>query len=494
MKLFSAHEMRAADQAAADAGIPLLLLMEAAGRAVAEAATRHFSHPEVLVLCGGGNNGGDGYAAARHLLASRRVEVVELSDAPRSDDARTMRRALLAHGLTPQPLAEGALTRALQGRPLVIDALFGSGLTRPLAGDVAEAVARVNASGCAVLSVDLPSGLSSDTGELLGPHVRATRTVQLAGAKIASLFHPARAAFGVAEVADIGIPKDLLEAKASVTVLSPATVRDALPTRAPDTHKYEVGTLLVVAGSATYLGAAEMACRAALRAGAGLVTLASEGSFPGTWPEIIHERLRWDEDPLGVLAELGENRSQTRLIGPGLDRRAAAVLPALIGQRRVPTVLDAGALQGGAAWEQAVREHGRCVLTPHHGEAARLLERSPKELRAAPLEAARTLAERTGAVVVLKGATTVVAAPDGRTAAHAGGHPGMATGGTGDVLAGLLGAWCTDEGALFERACAGVVAHALAGERAGERFGDGLIATDLIGALPEAWRELREAP
>lgn len=491
MKLFSAREMRAADQAAADAGIPLLLLMEAAGRAVAEAAVRHASHPDILILCGGGNNGGDGYVAARHLLGGRQVDVLELSDTPGSGDAETVRGALLAHGVTPRPLTPAALRRALERRPLVIDALFGSGLSRPLTGEVAEVVEALNSSGSAVLSVDLPSGLSADTGEPPGPHVRATRTVQLAGAKVASLFHPARAAFGELEVADIGIPASILDAQSSISVLSPEGVRPYLPTREQDTHKYKVGTLLVVAGSAKYLGAAEMACRAALRAGAGLVTLAAEGSFPGTWPEIIHERLEWDADPLGALADVGDSRAQVRLIGPGLDRRAEALLPELIGQSRAPTVLDAGALTGGEAWTTAVRRHGRCVLTPHHGEAGKLLGASAEDLRKDPLNAARDLAQRTQAVVVLKGATTVVAAPDGRRGVHAGGHPGMATGGTGDVLAGLLGAWCGDEAALFERACAGVFVHARAGELAAAAYGDGLIATDLIGKVPQAWGELR---
>ncbi len=490
MKLFTAREMRAADQAAADAGIPLLLLMERAGQVVAEAALEHFSNPDVLVLCGAGNNGGDGYVAARHLLKERHLEVLELSDAPNSEDAETMRGALLAHGFTPRSLSQTALERALERRPLVIDALFGSGLSRALSGELAALVETLNKSGSDILSIDLPSGLSADTGELLGPHVQATRTVQLAGAKVSSLFYPARAAFGEVEVVDIGIPASILEAQSNLTLLTPETVRAHLPTRNPDTHKYEVGTVLVIAGSAKYLGAAEMACRAALRAGAGLVTLAAEGSFPGTWPEVIHERLEWDASPLDALADIGDARAQVRLIGPGLDERAEPLLPELIAQSGVPTVLDAGALVGSAAWFDAVRAHGRCVLTPHLGEAANLLGASAAELRNDPLRAAKRLAERTNAVTVLKGATTVVAA-DRRICAHAGGHPGMATGGTGDVLAGLLAAWCGDPERLFERACAGVVVHALSGELSGARYGEGLIATDVVDATPQAWQELR---
>ena len=164
-------------------------------------------------------------------------------------------------------------------RPLVIDALFGSGLSRALEGDLAEMVDLLNRSGVDILSIDIPSGLSADTGDVLGPHVQATRTVQLAGAKVASMFYPAKPAFGQVETVDIGIPAAVLDAQSQVTLLTPETVRPQLPTRAEDTQKYAVGTVLVIAGSAQYLGAAEMACRAALRGGAGLVTLAAEGSF-----------------------------------------------------------------------------------------------------------------------------------------------------------------------------------------------------------------------
>lgn len=491
MKLFTAREMRAADAAASDAGIPSLLLMEGAGRVVAEAALRGFpDHTNVLILCGRGNNGGDGYVAARQLLGKRSVEVLELSDTPNSDDAKTVRGALLAHGLHPHPLTQSALLRALRKNPLVIDALFGSGLTRSLEDNLAELVEAVNKSGTDTLSVDLPSGLSADTGDVLGPHVRATQTVQLAGAMVSSLFHPAKAAFGASVVADIGIPAAILDAHSRVTLLTPETVRPQLPTRAEDTHKYEVGTVLVIAGSARYLGAAELACRAALRGGAGLVTLAAEGSFSGTWPELIHERLAWQQNPLDTLAKIGDNRAQVRVIGPGLDRQAEPLLPELIAQRDVPTVLDAGALAGGDAWFEAVRAHGRCVLTPHMGEAAKLLAVPTAELRQDPIRAATTLADRANAVVVLKGATTVVAAADGRVAVHGGGHPGMATGGTGDVLAGFLGAWCGDAERLFERAGAGVWVHAGAGRRAAARYGDGLVASDLIEQLPGAWQDL----
>ena len=494
MKLFTAQQMRNADRAAADAGVSSLLLMESAGRAVAEAAGRHWPGTKhILILCGRGNNGGDGYVAARHLLLMGR-EVSVLEHARRSDDmssadGRAARGAWLAHGEAGE-LNEGNLRAALGRHGLVIDALFGSGLSRALEEPFASLVEAVNGSGLPVFSVDVPSGVSTDEAELMGPHLRATRTVQLAGPKRASVLHPASEAYGAWEVADIGIPEAILETQSDVQVLTKEDVARWFPTRAQDTHKYKVGTVLVVAGSEEYMGAAEMACRGAYRAGAGLVTLAAEGRLAGSWPEIIFAPLHWDGDPLAGLEEIPEKRRQVRVIGPGLDKRALGVLPQLIGQSDAPTLLDAGALDGSDAWFEAVGEHGRCVLTPHAGEAAGLLGGSAGDIQADPIGSAQELARRSRAVTVLKGATTTIAAPDGRVAVSTKSHPGMATGGAGDVLSGILGAWLAGADDLFGRACAAVFVHGLAGKRAAERYGDGLVATDLVEAFPKVWLEL----
>ena len=488
--------MRNADQAAADAGVSSLLLMENAGRAVAGAAQRGWPGARrVLILCGRGNNGGDGYVAARHLLlAGGEVTVLEHarhhSDMG-SDDGRAVRAAWLAHGETGE-LTEANVRAALRNHDLVIDALFGSGLSRALEQPFASVVEAVNEGDLPVLSVDVPSGVSADEAELTGPHIRAARTVQLAGPKRSSVLHPASEVYGAWEVADIGIPEKVLTAQSDVQVLTARDVAAWSPTRPQDTHKYKVGTVLVVAGSEQYLGAAEMACRGAYRAGAGLVTLAAEGRLAGSWPEIIFASLHWDEDPLAGLKDLPEKRRQVRVIGPGLDERALGVLPRLIRQSGAPTLLDAGALDGSDAWFGAVREHGRCVLTPHVGEAAGLLGGSAGDVQADPIGSAQELAKRSRAVAVLKGATTTVAAPDGRVAVSTRSHPGMATGGAGDVLSGIVGAWLAGADDLFERACAAVFLHGLAGQRAAERYGDGLIATDLVEAFPKVWLELSQ--
>ena len=501
MKLFTSEEMNAVDRAAIDAGIPSLILMETAGRKVADAVLERLSSlgclsnlGTILILCGKGNNGGDGYVVARHLLLSGySVRALELS-AELSGDPAAMRGAFTAVGGAAEMLDSDAVERALTSCTLVVDALFGSGLSRPLEGELAQVVEALNLSPTPVLSIDIPSGVNADEVNFIGAHVQAAKTVQLAGPKRASAFYPARGAFGEIEVVDIGIPQEVLAAHSSLTLLTPEHVSEHLPTRPQDTHKYDVGTVLVIAGSEQYLGAAEMACRAALRAGAGLVTVAGEARFTNTWAEIIFQPLKWDEEPLAQLADFSNKRAQVRVIGPGLDERAAPHLSELIAQRDVPTVLDASALTGGEAWFRAVREHGRCVLTPHVGEASRLLERSASEILGNPVRAAQALAEKSRAVALLKGASTVIALPGGRAAVTTHGHPGMATGGSGDVLSGLLGAWCAGAETLedlFERVCAAAFAHGVAGERAAQRWGDGLIATDLITHFADVWQDLK---
>ncbi len=496
MRLFSAEQMREADKAAAEAGVPTLLLIESAGREVAEAASRHWPMVEnVLVLCGTGNNGGDGYVAARHLQAAgKRVTVLELnSEAAElgSDDALSARAAWLAQerDMT-RPLNTYTVGHALAEADLVIDALFGSGLSRALEGEVARIVLRVNEATLPILSVDLPSGVSADSPEVGGPHIRAARTVQLAGAKRSSVFSPARDTYGVWEIADIGIPQAILTAQSDIVLLDDETVRPWLPQRARGAHKYTVGTVLVIAGSSRYQGAAELACRGAYRAGAGLVTLVSEERLAGGWPEIIFEKLEWKRRPLEILRGIDAKRAAARVIGPGLDTEAGPHLPKLIRGSKAPTVLDALALVGDDLWASAVRRQGRCLLTPHVGEAARLLGVASEEVSADPIGSAWQLAETFGAIAVLKGSSTVLAAPDGRVAVSAQGHPGMATGGTGDVLAGMLGAFLASEGDLFGRACAAVYLHGKAGEQAAGRYGYGLVASDLLEAFPSAWLKL----
>lgn len=490
--------MKAADQATAAAGIPAQLLMEAAGRAVADSVLRNFpACRRPLLLCGKGNNGGDGYVAARYLrMAGREPTVLEMSREPVSEDAATARAACLAYFELDEAegrdgfgeLEPNSVGAALTSCDLVIDALLGSGLARPVEGRLAALIARVGSAGLPVLSIDVPSGISADEPFPAGPHLVASVTVQLAGPKLASAFDPARGAFGRQEIAHIGIPAGILDAASGVRLLTPGEV--SLPRRERDAHKYQVGTVLVVAGSPRYLGAAELACRGAYRAGAGLVTLASEARLPSSWPEIIFAAIDWDDDPASGLRAIEPRRAQAIVAGPGLDARSLATLPGLIAGRPVPWVLDAGALRPSNQLQAEVREHGDCVLTPHHGEAAILLDCGTEEIKADAMGAASKIAADWNATCVLKGGSTVIAGPRGSLAVSTEGHAGMATGGTGDVLAGVIGAFLAAGGDVVAQSEAAVAVHGRAGLLAGKAHGTGMTARDLIAELPRGLRQL----
>jgi NAD(P)H-hydrate epimerase len=511
-KLFRAEQMQAADQAAMQAGLASLLLMEAAARQITKHAYEAYNHHHcrrVLVLCGKGNNGGDGYAAARQLAAQGcQVRVLEHCRDPAElgSDSQVMRQAC-AVTVAIDALEVETLEAYLQPDTLLIDALLGSGLNRALAGSLLDIVRVLNASPLPILSVDVPTGIGADQGQPLGEAVRADITVQLAGAKLASALEPARSYFGEQCVVDIGIPEAILEAQADIRLVDADWAARALPKLAADAHKYSAGTVLVVAGSPRYAGAAELACRGALRSGAGLVTLAASTRQPTAWPEIIWQPLEWHADPVAALSSLDPKRAQALVIGPGLDADAAPYLVDIMQHFAVPTVLDAGALTGEDAWFDAINAHGHVVITPHIGEAARLLEVASSEVLADVVTAGKQLAERSGAITVLKGATTVISQRQ-HTAISTAGHPGMATGGSGDVLAGVIGAVLAgsspgssspgssspgssspgssrddSQDGLFERVSAAVYWHGQAGEHAAATKGMGMLPQDLIDAL-----------
>ncbi len=494
MKLYRAAEMREADERAVAAGVASETLMENAGAAVARALLRRYPGTRrAVVLCGKGNNGGDGYVCARRLLASGlEVEVLELSPEPNGADAARARAALVAAGGAPGRLTGVEDVRSLVAESTVIvDALLGSGLDRPAAGRLGDLLSALAGLGAPVVAIDVPSGLTTDAPRVVGPHVTADMTVELAGRKVAGAFLPTSRHYGARVLAPIGIPGAVLAAVGAVTLLDADAVRAWLPTRPRSAHKYTAGTVTVVAGSGRYSGAAELACRGAWRAGAGLVTLVGPERHPSAWPETIFEQAQAD-----TAASLIEpKRAAALVIGPGLAEEFLPLLPELLGLAPGPVVLDAaalGALAGGALAGAALQPPA-AVLTPHAGEAAALLGTTTAAVADDPLAAANDLATRHGTMVVLKGATTAIAAPDGRLAVSERGHPGMAAGGTGDVLAGVVGAVLAPAGGCeeaFERACVAVWLHGVAGEIAARRFGVGLVASDVAAALPDALNEL----
>jgi len=466
MRLFTSEAMREADQKAAEMGYPSLLLMEWAGMKAARVYKELFGQRPAVVLAGKGNNGGDGLVLARHLLLEGvRVRVYAAPD--QAGDALQAKNALLTHGVELYPLEEAAFGEG----EVVVDALFGTGLKGPLTGFYAGLVERVNASGLPVLALDLPSGLP------YSPHVRATATVAFAAFKTPHLLM--REACGRLFLAEIGLPKALLRREDLPEVATPGALRPLLPRRPLTAHKGSVGRVGVLGGyrgdGLRYAGAPVLAALGAYRMGAGLVHLAVPEGTPLEPLEAVFHPL-----PAPALPPM-----RVEALAVGMGGGPWGVLWAMRAlEAGLPTVLDADALHLEVV--AAYRRAGvKAVLTPHAGEAGRLLGRSPEEVAKDPLEAARTLARETGLTVVLKGNPTVVAEGD-RLSLNPTGNPALATGGTGDVLSGAIAALLAAGLPPFEAARLGVYLHGLAGDLLAEEKGVGLLAREVTEALPRA--------
>jgi len=487
LELLTAAEMGRADQLTIAGGTPGLTLMESAGRAVADEAGR-MAQPggRIAVVCGPGNNGGDGFVAAR-ILRERGYSVsLALLGAREAlkGDAAQMAAAWNAP-ICPMSVA------FVEDAGVAIDALFGAGLARPLDGVAAEVAQALGARGQRVLAVDVPSGVNGSTGEIRGIAVKAERTVTFFRRKPGHLLLPGRLYCGLTRVADIGIKPDVLDRIGITTFANaPALWLDRFPWPRLDSHKYARGHAVVVSGPASKTGAARLAARGALRAGAGLVTLSSdEGALAVNAAHVTAVMVRKVDDARELADLLLDRRFNAVLIGPGAgvdeDTRRKALVALSTG---AAVVLDADALSVFAEDREdlitAVGLHQRpVVLTPHDGEFARVF---PALAELPKLERARAAAELSRAVVILKGADTVIAAPDGRAAINDNAPPTLATAGTGDVLSGFVTALLAQHMPGFEAAAAGVWLHGAAGSA----FGPGLIAEDLPEMLPRVLAEL----
>jgi ADP-dependent NAD(P)H-hydrate dehydratase / NAD(P)H-hydrate epimerase len=448
--ILTAAEMRDAEAAAVAAGTPVETLMDRAGTAAAEAIWRYAGPLPTLVLCGPGNNGGDGYVIARELRARGvEVRVAALSE-PRSDAARWAREGWSG--------AVGALGEAAPA-PLLVDALFGTGLTRPLDAAVSGALCRLAGAAAVTVAVDLPSGVATDDGRILSPVPDCGLTITFATLKPSHLLQPAARHMGRIAIADIGIA-----AKSDLFCLG----RSHLPAPGPDDHKYRRGYVAVLAGEMP--GASALSAAAAARGGAGYVRLVSDAPVPGLPAAVV----QGTGDPAAFLSD---PRVGAIVAGPGLGRGPAARsrLDLALEAGR-PLVLDADALVLVDA--AALRGLDRPIVTPHAGEFTRLFG----DLPGSKVEQARAAAASSGAVVVYKGADTVLADPDGRAAIAPAAPAWLASAGTGDVLAGVIAAMRARGLPPFEAACAGVWLH---GEAA-RRIGGPLIADDLLAHLPAA--------
>ncbi len=512
MRLPTSQEMAALDRRAAEEfGVPTLLLMEAAGRQVAEVAARMTggASPRVVIVAGKGNNGGDGLVAARVMTAAgwRTAVVLLARDADVTGDAGTNLQAARRAGVdianldsTSAPGLRGALASA----DLVIDGLFGTGFRGPVVGLAARAIEAINGCGRPVLSIDIPSGVHGDSGAVDGLAVRATATVTMGLPKTGLILLPGAEYAGQIWVADVGHPQRLIDGAGIRTSLVTRAMADAaLPVRRMDAHKGAFGRVLIVAGAVGYTGAAVLSALGALRAGAGLVTLGvPQAIYPIVASAVIEGMPVPLADHEGALAE--EAGDQIRELagsadvvacGPGLSRLPGprAVVRRLLAECTRPLVLDADALNnlaGSAADLRAAR--GPVVITPHPGEMARLLDAATEEVQRHRLQTARVGAERFRAAVVLKGARTVVASPEGEAFVIPTGNPAMAAGGMGDVLtgaiAGLIGQGLTPSVAAWT----GAYLHGLAGDLAAAARGPaGLLAREVADHLPEALRAVR---
>jgi len=491
MEVLTAAEMDRADQLTIAAGTPGFALMLSAGQAVAEAAMDLVEEGPVVVVVGRGNNGGDGFVAAAELAArGREVSVILLCERDSlQGDAASAARGWKYPVLPFNPQAIGKPA-------LIIDALFGAGLNRPVKGEPHDMIEAINANGAPVLSVDLPSGINGDGGAIMGIAVRATETVTFFRRKPGHLLLPGRIFCGRVRLADIGIdPHVLGEIRPRTFENIPQFWRNSFPMPRIDGHKYARGHAVVVSGDLAATGAARMAARGALRAGAGLVTVASPRDALAVNATALTAVMVRPIDTAIEFAELWtDKRLSTCVIGPGAgvgDRTRDFVLTALSAKRNL--VLDADALTSFAdapdhLFEAIKTSHDpQVVLTPHEGEFPRLFsDISNKHPGRSKLERVRAAAERSGAVVLLKGPDTVVASPDGRATIAANAPPWLATAGAGDVLAGMIAGMLAQGVAAFEAASIAVWMH---GEAAREA-GPGLIAEDLPEVLPAVFRHL----
>lgn len=526
MKVVTAKEMQDIDRKTIrDFGIPGHVLMERAGLAVALKIKELFEQRKTIVLAGSGNNGGDGIVIARELFNSGwNVKVILLTKQNRlSPGCISQFRIAKQMGVPIEFKTE--ITGGDLHSALVVDAMLGTGLNKDIKGAIAGIVTFLNNSDSPVLSVDIPSGISSDTGQVMGAAVRAEYTVTFGLPKRGHLLYPGAEYAGRLFVEDIGFPEGLLTSDdLNVELLEKGYISPLIPERPGYSHKGDYGHVLIVAGSRGKTGAALMAARACMRSGAGLVTIGIPESLMDGFQSRVTEEMTLPLDDRGdgtlsskaadtILGFLSE-RADILCIGPGIgvSEDTRKLMTEIIMYSKAPVVIDADGInslcetrvKGQRAKDVLKKSHAPVILTPHPGEMTRLLSQGPgeKELRTpnskihAQIEKDRIntallFSKETGTYLVLKGAPTVIAEPEGRVFINSTGNPGMATAGTGDVLTGMLSSFLAQGLNPLKAGILGVYMHGLAGDIAAEEKGfHSLIASDLIDALPAAFKKL----
>jgi hydroxyethylthiazole kinase-like uncharacterized protein yjeF len=513
MKIVTAEQMRNIDRRAVkDFGIPGLVLMENAAAAIMAEMEKFFDGLDgmrVGILCGKGNNGGDGLALARRLrIRGVPVRVALLAATNAVSGEAKVNLAILRK--TDVEIKQNASTQAIADvvgwSDIVVDALLGVGLSQPLKGTYAFAVELMNASGKLVVAVDVPTGVNADTGEVMGSAVRADLTVTMALLKRGLVLHPGAQHAGTVRIADIGMPPEVAEKEQiPINLLTGASVQGFLGKRREDANKGDFGRLLIVAGSLGKAGAAVMAARGALRTGAGLVSVATPSSIVPIIQHQVFEAMcvasaESIDGTLGIGTDIELLKAAAKMtavaLGPGLTTHFEAVQSVrnLLKGLTVPVVVDADGLNALAgALDILKKVRVPVILTPHPGEMARLVNVSTDEVQKDRIGIASRFAIKYKVILVLKGAGTVVATPGGDVFVNSTGNAGMATGGTGDVLTGMIGSFLAQGYTALEAACLGVYFHGLAGDLAAADKGEtSLVAGDLIEQIPEAIKQIQE--
>jgi hydroxyethylthiazole kinase-like uncharacterized protein yjeF len=510
MKIVTAQQIKNIDRRAIRGfGIPGMVLMENAAAAVMTAMEKFFDGLDgvrVGILCGKGNNGGDGLALARRLRIRGvpvRVALLASFDAMKGEAQVNLSILRKMDVEIVQNASLRSLTDVLAWSEVIVDALLGIGLSSPLKGAYARAVDLINTSGNPVVAIDIPTGINADTGAVMGSAVKADLTVTMAYLKRGLVLYPGAGYAGTVRVADIGIPSEAADKEQiSVSLLDRDSVRGLIISRSPEAHKGDFGHLMVVAGSPGKAGAAIMAVKGALRAGAGLVSVATPINLVPIIQAQVAEAMcipsaESIDGTLGIGSEeellKAMGTKSACAIGPGLSTHYETVQAVrnLIRQLTIPAVIDAdglNALAGVTALLKRVK--APVVLTPHPGEMGTLLGIPSDDVQRDRIAAASEFARKHNVTVVLKGAATVVATPHGWVFINATGNPGMATGGTGDVLTGMIGGLLAQGYSASQAACLGVYLHGLAGDFAVQDKGEpSMIAGDLIEKIPQAFNE-----
>jgi ADP-dependent NAD(P)H-hydrate dehydratase / NAD(P)H-hydrate epimerase len=513
MKVATAREMKEIDsRTIQEYGISSLVLMERAGFAVACRIRELFGRRKVIVISGNGSNGGDGLVVARHLHNEGWDVNVFLASASHtlSSDALVQYKAAGKFGV-PVHLIEDLFRHhqtILRGHALIIDAVLGTGLSKPVTGMLSDIVGVINEAGIPVLSVDIPTGISSDNGQILGNAVRASCTVTFGLPKRGHLLYPGAAYTGKLFIEDIGFPRALITSgDLPVEYLEKSSVSGLVPLRNAYSHKGHYGHVLVIAGSRGKTGAARMAAKACLRSGAGLVTVGVPESLAGVFQSCFTEEMTLvlPDKGNGTLSSKAsreildfiQKRAQVLSIGPGIgvSNDSEKILHAVIRESLCPVIIDADGINS-LRGDRKILKHAKApiILTPHPGEMKNLLhdpDVGSSEIEKDRVHTAVSFAKETSAYLVLKGVPTVVADPDGRVFINSTGNPGMATAGSGDVLTGMISGFLGQTREPLHASILGVYLHGLAGDIAASLKGqNSIIATDLIDEIPSALHSL----